>query len=172
MNGFLLLIPLILIRFGLMSILDKGALKRAALFAPVIGTEKIAYYFYQLANVLIFIYPFFIKIETASYWFYIGWATYVFGVFLCVISTLHFAKPAKNGLNVKGIYRISRNPMYVGYFIYFLGCVFLTQSFILFLILAIFQISAHWIILSEERWCIHNFGDEYRNYMKNVRRYL
>ena len=30
----------------------------------------------------------------------------------------------------------------------------------------LFQISAHWIILAEERWCIQKFEEAYREYMK------
>ena len=40
MNGFVLLIPFFLIRFGLLSILSKDGLKRAVFFAPLIGKEK------------------------------------------------------------------------------------------------------------------------------------
>lgn len=76
MNGFLLLIPLILIRFGLLSILSKEGLKRAALFAPLIGKEKIAYWFYQVSNVLMFVCLLFLKITVASYWFYAGLVTF------------------------------------------------------------------------------------------------
>lgn len=172
MNGFLLLIPFILIRFGLLSILNKEGLKRAAFFAPLIGREKVAYWFYQISNILIFVYLFFLKITADPYWFYTGLVTYGLGVLLCLASISNFAKPAENGINLKGLYRISRNPMYVAYFIYFLGCVLLTQSLLLFSILMVFQISAHWIILSEERWCIKKFGEEYKNYMNKVRRYI
>lgn len=91
---------------------------------------------------------------------------------MCIVSVANYAKPAENGINLHGLYQISRNPMYVAYFIYFLGCVLLTQSLILFAILLIFQISAHWIILSEERWCIERFGQVYLNYMNKVRRYI
>jgi protein-S-isoprenylcysteine O-methyltransferase Ste14 len=157
MNGFLLLIPLILIRFGL---LNKEGLKRAAFFVPLIRREKTAYWFYQISNILIFVYLFFLKITTDSYWFYVGLATYGLGVLMCLASVSSFAKPAKNGINLKGLYRISRNPMYVSYFIYFLGCVLLTQSLLLLAILVAFQISTHWIILSEERWCIKKFGEK------------
>jgi protein-S-isoprenylcysteine O-methyltransferase Ste14 len=97
---------------------------------------------------------------------------YGLGVLLCLASVLNFAKPAESGINLKGLYRVSRNPMYVAYFIYFLGCVLLTQSLILLAILLVFQISAHWIILSEERWCVKKFGKEYINYMNKVRRYI
>ena len=151
MNAFLTVIPFILIRFGLLSILDKQALKRATFFAPLIGKEKIAYYFYQVSSILIFLYLCFLKISTNTYWLYIGLLIYGFGILLCLVSILNFAKPAESGFNLKGLYKISRNPMYVAYFIYFLACVLLTQSLILFAILLVFQISAHWIILSEER---------------------
>jgi len=172
MNGFLLLIPFLLIRFGVLNLLNKDGLKRAAFFAPLMGTEKTAYWFYQISNVLFFIYLFFLKVTTESYWFYAGLAIYALGIVLCLASVFNFANPAENGINVKGLYRYSRNPMYVAYFICFLGCVLLTQSLLLFIILLIFQISAHWIILSEERWCIKEFGEEYKSYMNKVRRYI
>jgi len=85
---------------------------------------------------------------------------------------INYSKPKINGINLNGLYRVSRNPMYIAYFIYFLGCVFLTQSWILLVLLICFQISAHWIILSEERWCIKKFGEEYIKYMNRVRRYI
>lgn len=172
MNAFLLVIPFILIRFVLLSIIDKEALKRASFFAPLIGKEKVAYGFYQISTILIFIYLCFLKITTDSFWYYVGLVIYGLGILLCIVSVLNFARPAENGINLKGFYQVSRNPMYVANFIYFLGCVLLTQSFILSAILIVFQISAHWIILSEERWCVKEFGEEYIDYMNHVRRYI
>lgn len=172
MNALLTAIPLIMIRFGLLGILDRRALKRAALFAPLLGKEKVAYWFYQISNIAFLIYLCFLKITTDPFWFYTGLVIYGIGVLLCTVSIIDFARPKENGINVKGLYRISRNPMYLSYFVYFLGCVMLTRSLILFVILLVFQISAHWIILSEERWCIEKFGEEYINYMQKVRRYI
>ena len=172
MNAILLVIPFILIRFVLLSILDKKAMKRAALFAPLIRKEKTAYWFYEISNILFFIYLCFLKITGDPYWLYAGLMIYGLGILLCIVSVSNFSKPAENGINLNGIYLVSRNPMYVAYFIYFLGCVLLTQSFILLAILLVFQISAHWIILSEERWCVKKFGEEYINYMNKVRRYI
>ena len=44
MNCFFLWVPFFLIRFGLMSCLDKSAVRRAAQFAPMRGPEKAAYW--------------------------------------------------------------------------------------------------------------------------------
>lgn len=172
MNGFLLLIPLILIRYGLLWLLNKKALKRAAFFPPLIGKEKAALWFYQITTILIFIYLCFLKVNIDPVWFYPGSAVYGLGILFCIVSVLNFVRPENNGINLKGLYRVSRNPMYVTYFIYLSGCVLLTQSFILLALLIVFQISAHWIIISEERWCIEKFGEEYMNYMKKVRHYI
>lgn len=172
MNAFLLMIPLFLIRFGLLGLINKDAIKRAAYFAPVNGNERIALISYQLSNILVIFYPFALSIKTEPPLFVVGLAVYIIGICVLTVSIINFAKPKQGGINTGGIYRISRNPMYIGYFVYFLGCVILTRSLLLLLSLLVFQVSAHWIILSEERWCINKFGGEYIRYMNKVRRYI
>ena len=172
MNAIFTVIPIILIRYGLLSIVNKEALKRAALFAPVMGGEKVAYWVYQISTALILLYLLLIKIKVDSHWFYIGLIIYILGIILYSVAIVNYAKPKKGGISLNGLYGLSRNPMYIAYFIYFLGCVFLTQSLILLVLLICFQISAHWIILSEERWCVKEFGEEYIEYMNRVRRYI
>ncbi|MBA2841312.1 protein-S-isoprenylcysteine O-methyltransferase Ste14 [Methanococcus maripaludis] len=172
MNAFLTVIPIILIRYGLLSMVNKEALKRAGLFAPVIGREKIAYWVYQISTILILLYLLFLKIRADSEWFYIGLVIYSLGIILYGVSIINYAKPKMSGINLNGLYQVSRNPMYIAYFLSLLGCVFLTQSMILLVLVICFQISAHWIILSEERWCIKEFGEEYLKYMDRVRRYI
>lgn len=172
MNAFLLVVPLLLIRFGLLGMIGNSALRRASFFAPLEGRERVAYFFYQASNLIIILYPLFLKIQTKLPNLFIGLLIYVLGIVALVISTIAFANPNQSGLNVNGIYKVSRNPMYVAYFIYFLGCVVLTNSILLLIALLIFQISAHWIILSEERWCIKKFGSKYVSYMNRVNRYF
>lgn len=172
MNGFILLLPVMLVRYALLYALNKSAFQKAAFFPPVIGGEKTAFFIYQTSTVMIFIYMFFLKADSNSHWFFIGLITYCLGVLLCALSTIHYARPSENGINQNGLYRFSRNPMYIAYFVAFLGCAMLTASYVLLALIIAFQISAHWIILSEERWCKEKFGDAYIQYMKKVRRYI
>lgn len=172
MNAFLLMIPLFLIRFGLLGLINGEAVKRAALYAPLRGKEKIALIIYQVTNSLLILYTLILKVQLHMPLYAIGLVVYVMGICFLIASTVHFTRPEQSGMNRKGLYGISRNPMYLGYFIYFSGCVLLTRSILMFLFLAAFQISAHWIILSEERWCIEKFGTEYIRYMSKVRRYF
>lgn len=112
-----------------------------------------------------------IKIDF-SLQFYLALSLFVVGIVLCAISVLCFAFPNAEGLNINGIYKYSRNPMYVAYFITFLGMSLLIQSFVVLVLVLNFQISAHWIIVSEERWCLEKFGRSYEDYMRTVRRYI
>jgi protein-S-isoprenylcysteine O-methyltransferase Ste14 len=171
--GFLLLLPFFVIRFGLLSLLSKNAVKRAAYFAPILEKEKAAYWVYQISNVAIFLCMFFLKIKVMlPALFYTGTAVYSGGIIVLAVSVINFASPSESGINQNGLYRVSRNPMYVAYFIFFFGCALLTQSIPLLGFVLIFQIAAHWIIRSEERWCIERFGGIYLQYMKKVRRYF
>ncbi|EHJ52366.1 methyltransferase family protein [Streptococcus macacae] len=173
MLGFFLWIPFLLIRFPFMAHFSRKALPRAAYFAPVQGKEKIAYLGYQISNLALFLPTFFTKVDLDFSWFfYLGLFIYLLGLLLCAVCVAHFAKPDDKGMNTQGIYRFSRHPMYLAYFICFLGMAMLLRSIPFVIILILFQLSAHWIILAEERWCLVQFGSSYQDYMKQVRRYI
>ncbi len=75
-------------------------------------------------------------------------------------------------LRVGGLFRLSRNPMYLGVFTTLLAVVLYTLNPILLLI-AIFIVAAHHkIVLAEEEYLQKVFGEEYRTYCGRVRRYL
>ena len=144
MNGFYLVLPLLIIRFGWLSILNKQAVQRAGYFAPVQAREVLPFYIYQVSNVVLFLYLFWTKIEADfSLYFYGGVICYCIGIILCMIATMNFAFPNAEGLNTNGLYHFSRNPMYIAYFVYFLGTSLLTQSGVLFVILVFLQKTAH-----------------------------
>ena len=171
--AMILFIPFLLIRFPFLAHFSQNAVSRAAHFAPMEGNEKIAYVVYQISNLGLFLFSCFIGIKfDFSVLFYMGAVIYLLGLTLCAISMRDFARPHANGMNTKGLYRYSRNPMYMAYFICFLGIALLTQSLTFFVILLIFQLSGHWIILAEKRWCLAHFGNSYQNYKKQVRRYF
>lgn len=172
-NSILLLIPFLLIRFALLAFINKDAVQRAAHFAPMYGKELAAYLIYQISNIRIFVCLLFLKIKMGNMlWFGFGMLCYVLGLLLCGVSIVHFSFPSDEGLNTNGMYQFSRNPMYIAYFICFAGMALLTRSRVLFGVVLVFQISAHWIILAEERECIEKFGDSYEKYMREVRRYI
>ncbi len=173
MSGFWLLVPFLSVRFGLLSLLNREAVGRAARFAPMRGGEKAAYWIYQLSNAALFLYLPLLRVRTEQALpLFAGLICYLAGLVLCAASIAGFAAPSGGGLCTKGIYRFSRNPMYVSYFLCFAGMALLVRSAALTGIVLVFQVSAHWIILAEERWCLETFGAAYQHYARRVRRYL
>ena len=76
-------------------------------------------------------------------------------------------------LVVAGIYRFSRNPMYLGLLCLLVGWATWLSNLVAFAGPAIFVLSMNrFQILPEERALMNQFGDEYRAYMKSVRRWI
>ena len=90
--------------------------------------------------------------------------------FFLTKNTVILMKPATS-LQTNGIYSVTRNPMYVGLAFVYLGLGRLIGNwwnFILFPIL--FLMVQEYIIKSEERYLLREFGQEFINYTKKVRR--
>lgn len=75
-------------------------------------------------------------------------------------------------LKVDGLFRFSRNPMYVSAYAILLACVLYTLN-PLVLVAGVFVVAVHHrIILAEEQHLQNAFGGEYAAYCRRVRRYL
>jgi len=89
-------------------------------------------------------------------------------------TTVNPISPHKATALVKtGIYKITRNPMYVG-LVFFLSawCIYL-ESPVALIMVAGFVVYVHvFQILPEERALVRLFGEEYRDYQSRVRRWL
>lgn len=73
-----------------------------------------------------------------------------------------------------GLYRYSRNPMYLGFVLALVGAAFLYQAAISsFLLVAVFWlITDRWYIRFEEGEMLKKFGEEYREYCSQTPRWF
>jgi protein-S-isoprenylcysteine O-methyltransferase Ste14 len=73
---------------------------------------------------------------------------------------------------VNGIYKISRNPMYLGLYATLIGSMFYTSN-IVYMLVSFFIITTHHIItLGEEKELLLKYGNTYKEYCDKVRRYI
>jgi protein-S-isoprenylcysteine O-methyltransferase Ste14 len=88
-------------------------------------------------------------------------------------NAFRLGSPKENtSLKTDGIFRFSRNPMYLGVYATVLASVFYTLNPVILLI-AVFVIAVHHrIVLAEEDHMKKVFGQEYLNYCHRVRRYI
>jgi len=83
----------------------------------------------------------------------------------------HEVAPRTRHLMTDGPYRLSRNPMLTGVFIYLIGCCVLLWSwqsvavFVFFVVIMLIQVR------TEEQRLRRDFGDEYEAYCRRTRRF-
>ena len=100
-------------------------------------------------------------------------------LFYIVLSLVNLGKSTRLGLpaedtefKTNGLYKISRNPMYLGFDLLTISAIVYTMNFWV-LLLGLYSIVVyHLIIKGEEKFLEERFGDSYLQYKKNVRRYL
>ena len=168
-----LLIPFLSLRFGVLSMLDSSALRRAAHFPPVPRARKACLLAYQLSSAR----------PAAGPLLRVG--PYCARPPLLERSGPLRIRPAPSPAlrhRLRGPLGERRAPQ---------GCLpHLPQSHVCFLFfrlsrlrpphavatasaaLLVFQLTAHTVIRAEERWCRQTFGAAYERYCGSVRRYL
>jgi len=83
-----------------------------------------------------------------------------------------FSTDQNTELVTGGIYRISRNPAFVGFDLVYVGCALLYPNIINIAVTLIALALFHMQILGEEKFMAVEFGESYLSYKGNVRRYL
>lgn len=111
----------------------------------------------------------------------VGVLVAVVGVVVFIISVLTMrdswragvSKTDKTELVTKGIYKISRNPAFLGFDLMYLGILLMFFNLVLFEVSLFAMLMFHLQIVNvEEEFLLEAFGDEYLRYKKKVCRYI
>ena len=100
-------------------------------------------------------------------------------VFICSVVTMQdngragVSKTDRTSLVTRGIYRISRNPAFLGFDLVYIGILLMFFNWALLLLSAFAALMFHLQIVNvEEDFLQHAFGEEYSEYKRTVNRYL
>ena len=106
----------------------------------------------------------------------IGLPLFIAGIGICawsVIEAKEMNVTSPNRLLKSGPYARSRNPMYVGWMFICISITFVINSVWIIALLPMVIIYIHFLeIRNEERILEEQFGDEYHQYRRHVRRYF
>lgn len=86
------------------------------------------------------------------------------------VGPIPMENPSK--LVTTGPFGFSRNPMYVAWTVLYMGIGCVINSVWLFVLLPVVAVATHLAVRREERSLARAFGDDYRDYTDDVRRYL
>jgi steroid 5-alpha reductase family enzyme len=118
------------------------------------------------------IYSIFLPLLLGTIWFYVGVPITLIGLAGMIVVLINWANTPLNEPIVKGFYRYSRHPMYVTSFLVFLGISIAAASWLFFLFLIIFTAGAVAFAGFEEKGCLEQYGDTYREYINRTPRWI
>ncbi len=133
----------------------------------------------SLALLIHYFYPIGFLSESVSVWFGLLFFLMAIPIVLFAMLALKRAETSPDvrkptsAIVTDGIYRLSRNPMYVSLAFVYLGIAFWVNSlWILLLIVPVLIVVDQGIINREEQYLEQKFGDEYLRYKSEVRRWF
>jgi len=146
---------------------------RATEAIPLKRTEKIATLStHVILYPLTIIYSIFLPLKIGTVWFYIGIPIFVLSLAMTVITYINYANTPIDKPVTRGIYRISRHPIYLTGFVMYLGMGVACASWVMILC-GVFWLGLWSIAVpTEERFLIGRYGDAYREYMDRTPRWI
>jgi protein-S-isoprenylcysteine O-methyltransferase Ste14 len=187
------MISIIVLSISMLLILMVFAIVARAIIKKhrIIGRPPIPVIFFILAKMLVLVNLVFLLLKGLNVDIYalfnpviytdlIGLAFLITGTTIVFLSTFRLNKDLIFGLSsspdhklqTKGIYSLSRHPFYLGFLcILFSSCLFIPNPVNIVAFLGAWTIH-HFIMIEEEQFLSSQYGEEYRQYTKKVRRYI
>lgn len=171
MSAFPLVVPWLAVRHVVPALAGGDGAARAAhtAFAEKDVAARIAYDLLTAAVVLLTLA---LTVRAEGALLAVGAALYAGGLALETRATWDFCRPGPHGFADDGLFRLSRNPMYISYLLVLLGIAALTVSPLMLALTLGLQAAGHRLVLAEERWRLARYGKPYEAYLRRVRRYL
>ncbi len=163
---------LIAITLTIITSTNKKLLKRLSDISWYTSREKILAIINSVLMFGFYILCIWVPLKTGTPWFYTGIVFLIIGLLGSIISTHNYATTPEDEAITKGMYKISRNPLYLYYGLMIFGMVIASLSLFLLIIWIGLNISTHLIILAEERYCLKTYGESFQKYMQQVPRYF
>jgi protein-S-isoprenylcysteine O-methyltransferase Ste14 len=131
---------------------------------------------------MVLLHTLFANLKVVPYpWRLLGCAPLLFGIILNLLADKAFkhdrttVKPFEESASLitSGVFRFSRHPMYLGMVLILVGIALLLGSLLPFLVIPAFVILMDVIFIrTEERMLADKFGDTWKKYQENVRRWI
>lgn len=170
-NAWLLTVPIFIVGIYI-AVRHRDTAKRMADMTGYSRKEKAATISASSTPYLFTLLTIFIPLSPSTVAVVIGVPLYAIGLIGFIAAVASYIKAPPEALAVHGIYRISRNPMYVAALLAYSGITILTLDILLAILLIIMIALHHMMILSEESACTKRFGKQYEQYRKGTPRYL
>lgn len=135
-------------------------------------SKFLSLFFMLIFGKLIIIYSVFVPIKANTFYFYLGIIIYTFGIACSVYAMYYFSKADLTHPVTKGIYKYSRHPMQVMYYLSWIGLGLISGTWIIIIYALVFPLLTIPSLKAQENDCLKKYGEEYGEYIKNTPRFL
>jgi protein-S-isoprenylcysteine O-methyltransferase Ste14 len=177
-----LLIAMVLLRLAMLRRQGVMAMRFGAIDKTDFIIPPFAFFYVYLVFSRAFSWPTIVRHDfVVSPWFrWIGVAFCASAVIVMVASLVSFGTSFRVGIDAQqpgklvtsGIFRLTRNPIYVAFAFALLGEFLIQPNWLMLAYLLAGVALFHRQVLREESYLGTHYGDEYREYSRRVRRYL
>ncbi len=177
-NAWILLAPFILFCYLRDLSIDfwrkkEPSTKQGSASRSQVGSEKMYVQLLIVVLGILLLYSVFLPLAIGTVWFYAGLAAYLAGWTIMVLATLVFIATPADKPRTRGIYSISRHPIYLSWFSIFISMGIASASWVYFLLaLVSLALIRNALMIPEERECSERFGNAYKEYMNKTPRWL
>lgn len=152
---------------------SRSRTKRMSKPVPFKKAEKIlALSTHVIIMPLVFIYSIFLPLKVGTVWLYAGLPIFFASLVIAVAALFNIASIPLDEPVTKGVYRISRHPIYVSGFLMYTGMGIACASWAVLLCAVLWIAFWQIVIPTEERFLVEQYGDSYRNYMQRTPRWI
>ncbi len=170
-NAWILVIPMLIIFFADMKVSAARDSEKGRDFKLSKKEERLASAPFLIMSVAFF-YAIFLPLQSNPTWLYSGLLVYFLGMTFEVKTLLNLATSPKDKVITRGLYRFSRNPMYIGMLLMHTGLGISTASWLYIIFTFILAILLNVFVSNEERYCLHIYGDDYLKYEEKTPRWI
>jgi protein-S-isoprenylcysteine O-methyltransferase Ste14 len=170
LNAWIFIIPLIVYWFSGIKFLFSKRMPESP--PPEKRKDKILSLILVATMFISFFYSIFVPFKLQTIWFYIGLFVYLAGTFLIIISMINFATTPMDKPVTKGVYRFSRNPMFIGFFLVYLGVAIACISWVYLLMTVLFIMLVYYMSPLEEAITLEHYGLAYEEYIKMTPKWI
>jgi protein-S-isoprenylcysteine O-methyltransferase Ste14 len=151
----------------------KKRVNRGTESMPISKTQKrLALSTHVVIMPIAFIYSIFLPLKLGTAWLYAGLFVFILALVMSLTTTYNYAATPFGEPVTKGIYRISRHPIYLSGFVAYAGIGIACASWVLLLCavlwIAFFQV----VVPAEERFLLKKYGETYREYMDKTPKWI
>ncbi len=170
-NAWILTIPMVIIVFSDMRATSVRESGKAGEFQPT-REENLSSFASLLLMFFSLSYPVLLPLQLGTIWLYSGLIIYLFEIVFTIVAILNFSSSPKDTVITEGLYRLTRNPVYLGMILMQSGIGIACASWLYLLLTVALLILLNANTVAEERYCLYTYGEDYQKYKNNTPKWI